>query len=251
MIGEKQDPNNKNKSLQLVAKNKGEMVVPKKCELQFGAAKVVSQSGVNIFKFALWKPTRQLIHNTVFAGIRIFSGRLAFTFFEKYQLMCWDQGALNTQITFLEIINGNNKGFQKEAKQANRALLGPMHAENLTGPDAQQEGFYSGPPPGFEVPIYNPVQQMENGELVQASAVDSGNTRRSRRLREKYSNDRVRYDEGKRRYNKKSGKPKKVTLEYQQTLDPLTKQQAETLVQMAGIEMHEGIDEAVAKIVIG
>lgn len=165
--------------------------------------------------------------------------------------MCWDQGDLNVRVSFLEVINNNNKEFQKEAGNTNRAFLGLDEEEDRNGSEDQLDSFFLGPPPGFEVPIYDSSHQMEKGNLVQASEIGSGSTRRSPRLREKYSEERVQYDEGKRKYKKKSGKPKKAVLEYQQTLDPLTKQQAETLVQMAGIEMHEGIDEAVAKIVIG
>ena len=111
--------------------------------------------------------------------------------------------------------------------------------------------FFSGPPPGYEVPIHNSSNSLLNKEVVQVCFVDAGKTRRSPRLLEKYSEERVRYDDGKKKYNKKNNKPKKARLEYQKTLDPLERQQAELLVQMAGVEIQGRIEEEVAKIVMG
>lgn len=137
--------------------------------------------------------------------------------------MCWDQGDLNVHVSFLEVINNNNKEFQKEAGNTNRAFLGLDEEEEKNGSEDQFDSLFLGPPPGFEVPIYGSSHQLEKGKLVQASEIGSASTHRSPRLREKYSEERVRYNEGTRKYKKKSGKPKKTVLEYQQTLDPLDK----------------------------
>ncbi|KAF3325446.1 Zinc knuckle [Carex littledalei] len=99
----------------------------------------------------------------------------------------------------------------------------------------QVEAF--GPPPGFE----NLVIHKEKEE--------SQTMRRSKRLSEKYSEERLKYNSGKRTYKKKGSKPKPVKLDYKESLNPLSMDQAKLMVQLAGVEVSGAIEDEVAQVV--
>lgn len=86
-------------------------------------------------------------------------------------------------------------------------------------------------------------------QLVRNEDTKTQQVRKSKRLSEKYPEKRIRYDSGTRKYNRRTTKPKSVSLDYQNSLDPLDKVQAEKIINMAGVKMAGKIEDEVEKIV--
>lgn len=218
-----------------------------------GGAKITSQSGASFFKFSFWGPAMHLVQQTIFSGIKVLSGKMAFTFYEKYQMMCWDQGDLNLNVKFLDTLKNNKPALKLDQEEnSDRARLGPVEEIELEGPQLQEDDLIQGPPSGFEFPMFqftggpSCIPNSDTNLSLKAEKV-----RRSLRLLEKYTEKRKCYESGKKKYNKRINKPKKARLEYQQTLGPLEMEQAELVIQMAGVEVKGKMEEEVAKIVLG
>lgn len=176
--------------------------------------------------------------------------------------MVHGNGTVGSNRASLQLIEeGNNSGVGMEQGQESVMSQFDLEQQVVQGVGHKEKGENQGPPPGFEflasiakegpqmgqcsnafqAPQEASIQQMENTETQQV--------RKSRRLLEKYSEGRLKYDSGKRKYNKNNVKLKPVNLEYQQTLDPLNKDQAEKVIKLAGVQMRGKIEEEIEKIV--
>ncbi|KAF3338800.1 Gag-Pol polyprotein [Carex littledalei] len=118
-------------------------------------------------------------------------------------------------------------------------------------------------PPGYPIRVYGPNELFEkgNGEHV-TNTLDQGQARRTKttpaslevrspRLQKKYAAGRTRYGSDKKKMGKKGGKATLVQEEYLQSLNPLSFEQAEMVVKMAGITFSGKMEDEVAKVVMG
>ncbi|KAF3340661.1 Gag polyprotein [Carex littledalei] len=248
-----------------------------------GDATMANRSGTG-FKYRFTRTTisdgNQFITGTMAVTSHAFlpTGELKFMCFEKGMLtenlnsaeyiketemgynLVYGDGVSGPKRASLQLIEeGQTSGFGIEQGQNSNLLASTLDVPTLQVLENQGADENQGPPPGFDFPTYAANSQQEqvvNETLVQQGVgiqqelnTTTQQARKSARLTEKYSGGRVRYDAGKRKYKRGNAKFKPVRLEYQDSLKPLDKEQAEKVIKMAGVQISGKIDEEVEKIV--
>ncbi|KAF3339538.1 Gag polyprotein [Carex littledalei] len=248
-----------------------------------GDTTMTNKSGTG-FKYRFTKTTisdgNQFISGTMAVASHEFlpTGELKFMCFEKGKLteklnsaeyfqetemgynIIYGNGVSGPKRASLQLIEeGQASGFGLEQGQSSNALANSLDVPILQVLQNQGADENQGPPPGFDFPTYAANSQQElavNEPPVQQGAgtqqelnATIQQVRKSARLTEKYSGGRVRYNSGKRKYKRGNAKFKPVRLEYQNSLEPLDKEQAVKVIEMAGVRLFGKIDEEVEKIV--
>ncbi|KAF3339240.1 Gag-Pol polyprotein [Carex littledalei] len=253
-------------NLQITAGQPKEVIV-NRIEVTETGHLILDQSGMRIFKFGLEGPTMLFTQRTVFDGLKFISGKLLTIFsdkFPKYQLNLGivEEGRINAteqqglkrageDMGSLQMIGGlfgDNTGLAIMSGEAE------MFYAAQDAPPQMAAGLVDGPPPGYEKPVHKNQEVFNTAArrgFKRKSQSLGVQVRKSKRLMEKHADDRVRYSSGKKKYTKRNTKPKGVKWEYQQSLDPLSKEQAMMVVQMAGVELQGGIEAQVEKIIAG
>lgn len=132
--------------------------------------------------------------------------------------------------------------------QEQETQMKEMLVKNKENMIPEDDGLLSGPPPGFEhvIPQTGSIPEPEQTNLG-LQVVGPSNVKRSARIKAKKVE--VKYNAGKREYKRKNNKPKKAKLEYLQSLSPLSIEQAQLVIQLAGVEIQGRLEDEVAKVV--
>ncbi|KAF3331832.1 hypothetical protein FCM35_KLT03238 [Carex littledalei] len=231
------------------------LIVPSKIVMTLDRAKVLADSGLSLFNFNLLRPDIQLPHQTVFNGLKFFSGplfaKICHMVHGREIQICNDNGLgkeYNTNQTL--VLTELNSVHENEAHVIDDIQGPPPGFELPIYKNDTIEGNTEGPPPGFELPIYRLSPTIKEVKKKTRCANESLKVRRSPRLEKKYREGGKKIGAGKTNRGRKPAKVKMVKMDYQESLSPLSMTQAGMVIKLAGVEVKGTIEDEVAKVVM-